>query len=63
MVNSSTLLFIMEGPDGESDLINANDIFDFKGTYSKELDRIFSIFDYSPSDEVITLILKNSGLQ
>jgi hypothetical protein len=57
MVNNSTLLFIIDEPNSESEIIDISDLLDLKDECKIELDTIFRDFDYSPSDEVISRIL------
>jgi hypothetical protein len=60
MVNNSTLLFIIDELNNESEIININEFFDLKDEWRIELDSILGIFDYSPSDEVIRRILMHA---
>jgi hypothetical protein len=57
MVNNSTLLFIIDELNGEREIININELFDQQGECNSELDSIFGVFDYLPSDETINRIL------
>ena len=57
MVNNSTLLFIIDEPNSESEIVDINELLDLKGESKTELDTIFGVFDYLPSDEVISRIL------
>lgn len=59
MVNNSTLLFIIDEPNSESEIINISELLDPKGEWNTELDNLFGVFDYSPSDEVINQILNH----
>lgn len=57
MTENSTFLFIMDGPEGESEIINVDELLDPWGAYSKELENAFRNFDFSPSQESINNIL------
>lgn len=63
MVKNSTLMLIVDEIDGKSEIVDIDDLFDPNGAYNKELDEIFSLFDYSPSDKVISQILEHPGLK
>jgi hypothetical protein len=57
MVNNSTLLFIIDEPNSESEIIDICELLDLNGECKTELDTIFGVFDYLPSDGVINRIL------
>lgn len=59
MINNSTLLFIIDESNDDSEIINISEIFDLNDNCKAELDTVFGVFDYMPSDEVISRILKN----
>lgn len=61
MMKNSTLVLIVDKSGGE--IIDIDELFDLNGKYNKELDEIFSLIDYSPSDEVISRILEHSSLK
>lgn len=60
MINNFTLLFIIDESNNESEIININELFVLNDECKAELNTIFGVFDYLPSDEVITQILKNA---
>ncbi len=57
MTGNSTLLFILDGSEGESELVNVDDMLDPTGKCSKELQYTFGNLDLSPGNEVIQKIL------
>ena len=59
MNRNSTLLFILDGCEGENELFNLNDILDPCGKCNIELENIFKCIELSPRNETIKKILLN----
>ena len=57
MTENSTFLFIMDGLEGESEIINVDELLDPWGKCSMELENTFQNFDFSPTQEAINNIL------
>ena len=60
MVTTSTFVYILEDPGNESVLTDINNLLYFGDDFEKELDDIFSVFDYSPSVDAINKILRHA---
>ena len=63
MMKNSTLMVIVDKSNGESEIIDVDELFDLNGKYNRELNEIFSLIDHSPSDEVISRILEHPSLK
>ena len=59
MVTTSTFVYILEDPGNESVLTDINNLLYFGDDFERELDDIFSVFDYSPSVEAMNKILRH----
>ncbi len=60
MIENSTLLFFMDGYEGENELINIDEMLDPSGKYSLELKNSFESINFSPRQEIIEKILLNA---
>ncbi|MCB8994881.1 MAG: hypothetical protein H6538_04660 [Bacteroidales bacterium] len=60
MKKNSTLLFILDGKNGENQLVNADEIFDPKGSINREMESFFGKIEYIPSNRIIKNILMHS---
>jgi hypothetical protein len=60
MTRNSTLLFILDGSEGEKQCINIDEMLDPYGKSSKELNETFKGVDISPRKELIDKILMNA---
>jgi hypothetical protein len=60
MVNNSTLLFIIDEPNSECEIINISELLDLKDKCKTELEIIFGALNYLPSDEAINRILNHA---
>jgi hypothetical protein len=57
MIENSTLLYIMDGSEDDSEIINVYDLLDPYGKSCKELETVFTGIEYSPRQEIISNIL------
>ena len=57
MINNSTLLVIVDDINNESEIIDLNGLQSLENEFTSELNSIFRLVDYSPSDDVIKHIL------
>jgi hypothetical protein len=60
MAENSTLLLIMDGSEGVSEIINIDEMLDPFGKCSQELENTLKSIDYSPREELISNILMNA---
>ena len=57
MIRNSTLLFYMDGYEGENELIKIDEMLDPSGKSSIELKKTFESIHFSPRNELIDKIL------
>ena len=57
MTRISTLLFLMDYSEGDSEIIDVDEFLDPFGKCSIELERTFKNIDFSPPEDIIANIL------
>lgn len=60
MIVHSTLLFFVDGSEGENELIDIDEMLDPFGKCSQELENSFKSINFSPRMEIIEKILLNA---